>query len=507
MPKEIKKINKKIGIFIFRRDLRLNDNIGLIKLASEVDIIIPIFILDKYQIKKTKHNKYYFSSNAVQFMCESLSDLNDQLLKHDSYLRLYYGNPKKIINKLIKWIKTKTKAFNITDSDITDSDIFLSYNTDFSQYAIKRDSEINKICLKHKINIITHSDDYTLIPFNQMTKSDGNGFKQFGAFYKNAQKHIVNKPIKNNFTNYLNYNYKTKSEYDVQRLDTFYTHNIHLAQRGGRKLAIKKLNRISKFKNYNEMRNTLSYSTTNLSAYLNFGCISIREVYHMLKQELGLENEIIKQLYWRDFYLLAVRALKDGNKYIHMDKRYESIKWSKPVNTNTNSYNYWQRMINSETGFLIIDAAMKEMLTTGFMHGRARMIVGVFWTKYLLINIFDPIYGSQVGYSKYLVDAVGPSQNKMNHQWITEFDYPGKKYAPTTSPIAGRPMDPSNRMIAKWDKDCLYIKKWLNHLKDIPNKDLIKWNEDIANKYNYIHPAPIFDHKDKYTEWIQACTF
>jgi deoxyribodipyrimidine photolyase len=86
-----------IGIFIFRRDLRLNDNLALIKLSNEVDIIIPIFILDRYQIKKKSHNKHYFSSNAVQFMCESLVDLNNQLLKYNSYLRLYYGNPNKII--------------------------------------------------------------------------------------------------------------------------------------------------------------------------------------------------------------------------------------------------------------------------------------------------------------------------------------------------------------------------------------------------------------------------
>ena len=104
-----------------------------------------------------------------------------------------------------------------------------------------------------------------------------------------------------------------------------------------------------------------------------------------------------------------------------------------------------------------------------------------------------------------LVDAIGPSQNKLNHQWITEFDYPGKKYAPSHAPIAGRPMDPSNRMITKWDPDCVYIKKWLPHLSDIPNKSLIKWNTQIASDYANIHPAPMFDSKIKYQEWISAC--
>lgn len=488
------KFNQKIGIFIFRRDLRLKDNLGLQKLQKEVDIIIPIFILDKYQIKKSSHNKYYFSNNAVQFMCESLHDLNQNLLKYDSCLRLYYGHPKKIINKLVKWT---IKYFNSESSDI-----FLSFNDDFSKYAIKRDVLIKNIASKLKINVFSSDNDFTLVPFSQLIKSDGNGFKQFGAFYKNALKHIVNSPIRINFNSYLERKIKTKSEYDINRLHVFYQTNQNLAQNGGRKNAYKKLRNLDKFKSYNELRDRLDYQTTNLSAYLNFGCVSCREVYHLVKAALGNSSQILKQLYWRDFYLQALKYLPDGNEFYHMDKRYEKIKWAKPLVVEKN----WKLLMDSKTGFLIIDAAIQELKTTGFMHNRARMIVGVFWTKYLLINIFDPKYGSQVGYSKHLVDAIGPSQNKMNHQWITEFDYPGKKYAPSTAPIAGRPMDPSNRMITKFDPECLYIKKWLPHLANVPIKDLIKWSEPISTKYNNIHPYPIFDYKLKYAEWIKACT-
>jgi len=477
--------NKKIGIFIFRRDLRLHDNLGLYKLSNEVDIIIPIFILDKYQIKLSKHNKYYFSNNVVQFMCESLNDLNNQLIKHDSYLRLYYGNYKKIINKLFKWISQKS------------NNIFIGFNADFSKYSIKRDTEILNLVNKYYFNFVICKDDLSLIPINLLSKSDGNGFKQYGAFVRSAEKHTVNKPIKNLFKNFLSDKIDTKSEFNINNLNRFYKINENIAQNGGRINAIKKLKKINNFNEYNDLRDKLYYNTTNLSAYLNFGCVSIREVYHIVKQSLGLSSTIIKQLYWRDFYLQALILLPDGNEFHHMDKRYEKIKWK-------NSEEDWELLINAQTGFLIIDAAINEMKTTGFMHNRARMIVGTFWTKYLIINIFHPKYGSQVGYSKYLVDAIGPSQNKMNHQWITEFDYPGKKYAPHEAPIAGRPMDPSNRMIAKWDPECIYIKKWLPHLSKIPNKELIKWNKSIADKYN-IHPAPIFDNREKYKEWIHAC--
>jgi deoxyribodipyrimidine photo-lyase len=485
-------MNKRIGIFLFRRDLRLQDNLGLGLLIDKIDILIPIFILDKYQIKKTKRNANYFSNSVVQFMCESLVDLNEELLNNNSRLRLFYGNPKKIVGKLIKWVLTNYK--------VDSSNIFFGYNCDYSKYSLKRDGEIDKVLLKQKVNLVKSNDDYTLIPSEHLVKSDGNGFKQFGAFYKNAIKHAVSKPIRQNFNNIdlLQKGTKVKSEYDIKNLHKFYKVNDRLAQNGGRINAKSRLKKINNYKDYNEMRDRLDYQTTNLSAYLNFGCLSIREVYHYVKKVLGNNTLILKQLYWRDFYLIALRFLPNGNEFKHMDERYEKIKWK-------NDYKSWDLLMNSNTGYLIIDAAIQEMKITGFMHNRARMIVGVFWTKYLLINIFHPQYGSQVGYSKHLVDAIGPSQNKMNHQWITEFDFPGKKYAPSDAPIAGRPMDPSNRMIRKWDPECNYIKKWLPHLKDINNKDLFNWNMIVSKKNNNIHPSPIFDHKIKYKEWINAC--
>ena len=406
---------------------------------------------------------------------------------------------------MIKWIKL---TYNINLSDI-----YIAFNSDYSKYALKRDQLIIDICLKYNINLIKLDSDYTLISFENMVKLDQTAYKQFGAFYKNAIKYIVPKPIQTKYSSYLNKQIITLEniknirdienikEYDILKLNIFYTINDKLVQNGGRSNANKQLNNLNKFKSYNLLKDRLDYTTTNLSAYLNFGCISIREVYYQIKKKLGSTTLILKQLYWRDFYLQALKYLPNGNEFIHMDKRYEQIKWASLTTTKSN----WHKLINSKTGFLIIDAAMNEMKITGFMHNRARMIVANFWTKYLLINIFDPIYGSQVNYSKYLVDAIGPSQNKLNHQWITEFDYSGKKYAPSKAVIAGRPMNPSNIIIKKFDPNCIYIKKWLKHLSDIPNKDLIKWNNEMSIKYNNIHPAPMFDYKEKYKEWINAC--
>ena len=93
----------------------------------------------------------------------------------------------------------------------------------------------------------------------------------------------------------------------------------------------------------------------------------------------------------------------------------------------------------------------------------------------------------------------------MNHQWITVFDYPGKKYSSVGARLSGRPMNIANHMIKKFDPDCVYVKKWLSHLKHIPTKDIIKWNTIIANSYNNIHPAPMFDPHVQYAKWINIC--
>jgi hypothetical protein len=93
----------------------------------------------------------------------------------------------------------------------------------------------------------------------------------------------------------------------------------------------------------------------------------------------------------------------------------------------------------------------------------------------------------------------------MNHHWILDFDYPGKKYSAPNAPLSGRPMDISNKMIKKWDIDCIYIKKWLPELEQVSNKDIYNWSDKIAKQYNNIHPAPMFDAKDQYNKWISDC--
>ena len=172
--------NDKIGIYIFRRDLRLDDNYALNMLIKKVDIIIPIFLLDEHQIIKTNKNKYHFSSNVIQFMVESLNNLNTYLEKKNSKLRLFYGKPENLIENIIKWIKLylQPECTKIT----------IGFNEDFSKYSIERDNLIKNALEKSNIDVILYDDDFTMCNMNLLVKEDKTPYKQYGAFRDNMLK-------------------------------------------------------------------------------------------------------------------------------------------------------------------------------------------------------------------------------------------------------------------------------------------------------------------------------
>lgn len=462
-----------LGIFIFRKDLRLYDNLGLIELGKKCDKIIPIFIFDNNQIEENDNNKYYRSNNAIQFMCESLVDLNTQL---NNKLMLFKGNPVLILEKIIRHL---IKNYNI----------IVGFNKDYTKYAIKRDSLIINLLNKYKVNSLTIEHDHTLIPFNKMIKLNGTAYVVYGSFYKNAIKTSVNKPINNNFKKYIKIDI---TSFSINKIKELYKYNPFIAQHGGRTNAIKKMYNTKVYKEYTNNRDLLNFNTFQLSAALNFGCISIREFYFIIKQNTTIK----KQLYWRDYYTCILRYVPNANSYsLMIDPRFNKVKWP------NNSKN-WYLMMESKTGYLLIDAAMRELIKTGYIGNRIRLILATFWIKYLLINPLHPKYGSQVGYSRYLVDC-NTSQNKLNHQWFTDLDLPGRRYYKHgCNPLTGRMMRIDNEVIKKFDPDCVYIKKWLPELKDIPNKELFNWNEIIQKKYN-IHVKPIFNWEEQYFKYCK----
>jgi len=501
-------VNYDVGIFIFRRDFRIEDNRGLIKLSNVCKYVIPIFIFDPYQTELNSQTKNYLSFPVLRFICESLTELDTSIKKTKSKLYIFYGKPVNALLYIVNSLKKSKQYSKFT--------MCVGFNEDFSKYSIQRDNLIKENMKKINVPILTSDDDFTLCPMDFLVKEDKIPYKQYGAFKKNmlAQKSKFNKPTQQKI-NFLTKELKFTKALNIKDIDVFWNENIHEeyspVECGGRSKALQILSNLKNFKEYNEKRDTLSYNTTRLSAHLNFGTISEREFYEELISSLGTSTQLINQIIWRDYFLTLNRFLPIANSYDeHIDPRFNKLTWLdnySGANTqykskrNLQAYNEWELMMNSQTGFLIIDAAIQEIKTTGFMHNRCRMIVGTFSVKYLQINPLCRFVGLNDWFSRYLVDCI-VSQNKLNCQWVTELDFPGKKFAPHTSVIAGRPMNVSNLMIKKWDPNCEYIKKWLPHLANIDNKILYNWDTKFDEK---IHPKPIFDSKNRYQEWISLC--
>ncbi len=486
------------GIYIFRKDLRIEDNRGLLKLNKKCKEIIPIFIFDPYQVKKNKKNKTYLAFRALRFLCESVEDLHNNINKKKSKLYIFNDNPVDVIEYLISFLKKEYK----------NKKFCLGFNEDFTEYSLKRDKLIKDYCIKKDVPIFSNDDDYTLCDMKLLTKNTNlEPYKQYGAFRKNM---LENKSKFNKVDNSKILFYKEKINFknilDHTKLNKFWKDDIEDYYKpleiGKRIFALKILSELKEFKEYDTKRDTLSYNTTHLSAYLNFGLISEREFYEALKNKLGEKSQLVSQVIWRDYYLCLLRFLDKANSYVnHIDSRYDKLKWTKEYDKKSNATKEWLKMMNSETGFLLVDAALEEIKNTGFMHNRCRMIVGVFSVKYLQINPLCRYIGLNDWFSRYLVDC-SASQNKLNGQWVTELDFPGKKFAPSKAVLAGRPMSIHNEMIKKWDPTCEYIKKWLPHLKDVDNKILYKWDTKFDEK---IHPKPMFNPKERYAEWISLC--
>ena len=434
------------SLYIFRRDFRIIDNIGFTECMKNNKYIIPIFIFTPEQIKTNS----YKSSNAVQFMIQSLENLNNVL---DNKLNLLYGNQESIILQLIKKYKINS----------------IYTNTDYTPYSIKRDYQLSKLCNKLQINFKLFHDICLLKPGTVLNKTK-QYYQKFTPFYNEHLKHSINKPTKNN--NKVNFK-KIDIKYSISfnKTKSFYKYNKYISVLGGRNIGLLILKNIIDFKNYKKERNILALNTTRLSAYLKFGCLSIREVYYSFLKNFGKKCDLIKQLIWRDFYYNLGFGYKDrfGKS---LKEKYDNIKW---INNKT----FIDKWKNCKTGYPVVDACMKELNTTGYMHNRGRLIVSGFLIKNLQTNwrIGEKYFATQLVDYDVLV-------NQGNWQWASG---------------SGADSQPYFRIFNPWlqsknfDPDCIYIKKWLPELKDIPNKEIHEWDK-FYSKYK-LYYKPIIDYK------------
>jgi deoxyribodipyrimidine photo-lyase len=450
----------KNGLFIFRRDLRIIDNTSLNQASKECENIYTIFIFTPEQVS---NKNSYKSSNAIQFMLNSLEELSDEIKSRKSKLHFYYGDNEDIIKKIIKLMDIES----------------LYINKDYTPYAIERDKKIKNLCEKNDVKFNDYSDVTLLDNFENIVTKNGSKYFFYTHFRNNAKKTPVRESIKTYPKGLTKINKKIKEEinnpHEYLLSKKYYEENKDILSNGGRSEGKKILKNLSDFKKYTSTRNNPNLKTTMLSPHNHFGTVSIREVYESIKDSLGKNHPLIDQLYWRDFYYYLGDHYKEmyKGKPIPAKDKYSKIKWE----NNTTHFNKWKE---GKTGFPIVDAGMREMNSTGFMHNRVRMIVSMFLIKDLII---DWRKGEKY-FSQKLTD-IDRTQNVGNWMWSASTGADGQPWLRIFNPwTQGEKADPKAE----------YIKQWIPELKDVPAKDIHSWHKKYT-KYNDIdYFEPIVDH-------------
>lgn len=443
----------KLSVYIFTRDLRLEDNTALMLALSESELVIPIFIFNPEQIDDDNE---YKSDNCVQFMCECLDELNQSLKGKKSRLFYFYGDPIVTINKLLSEHKNITSVY---------------MNKDYTPFAVERENNIRKLCIKKKVNFSVR-EDYVLNGIYEIVNSNEKPYVKFTPFLKASKKKKVEIPRKNSYTNYISSRKSFTGEYK-KNIHKFYQKNDNLIVNGGRSNAIKIFKKIEDFNEYNKERDYPAIETTHLSPYLKFNVVSIREVYHFFKRELPKNTKLITQLYWRDFYMSIVYH---NPHVIGSNMNNYKIKW----NNNKSLFDKWRKGL---TGFPIVDAGMRQLNETGWMHNRARMNVANFLVKIMHIDwrIGEKYFAQQ------LVDY-DPANNNGGWQWCASTGTDSQPYFRYFNPWS---------QSKKFDPDAEYIKRWIPELEDVEPKDIHTWHKSYKNHKEIKYPKPIFDNIQK----------
>lgn len=443
-----KKFHK--SLFLFRRDLRIDDNTGLIFALQSSDTVIAAFIFTPEQIEKNP----FRGDHCLKFMVESLLDLEDQVKRKGGRLFFFWGKADQIVERCIKDLGVEAVVVN----------------RDYTPFSVARDAKLAKVCKAKRVDFFSF-DDALLHRPEQMVKKDGKPYTVFTPYFRNAAKARVSPPASNRYENYFNGKIpfaKDRSIFSKISLPKGCENEL----RGGRAEGLKILKKLSLFKKYSELRDYPAEPSTCLSPYLKFNVCSPREVYAAIAKSLGSDHDLIRSLYWRDFFSSIAFFFPHVFRGAFHAK-YDRLKWS-------NDRKAFKRWCEGTTGFPIVDAAMREMNQTGFMHNRVRMIAASFLIKDLHINWQ---WGEKY-FAQMLVDY-DPAVNNGNWQWVASTGCDAQPYF--------RIFNPWNQQ-KKYDPDCAYIKKWIPELRALSPKIIHGWDKD-RHSGESAYPAPTVDHE------------
>tara|TARA_B100000965_G_C19559736_1_gene743913 strand:- start:323 stop:1633 length:1311 start_codon:yes stop_codon:yes gene_type:complete len=407
-------MKKKVSIFWFRRDLRLQDNCGLYHALSSNHEVLPIFIFDKDILDDLSDKE----DARLSFIHQELNKLNQELKeKKNSGLVCKYGKVDDVWEELVNQFEIQA--------------VFT--NHDYEPYAIKRDERVCQF-LKEK-EIAFHSfKDQVIFEKDEIVKDNGEPYLVYTPYSKKWLSMLSEKHLESYTSGLMFDNWH---QYSVENIPTLSSMGFKKSDASFPSLSVSNNTLLS----YEDERDSPPKdSTSRVGIHLRFGTISIRK---LASQAKGKSMVFLKELIWREFFMMILYhypKVVDHN----FNSKYDRVEWR----NNEDDFKKW---CNGETGYLLVDAGMRELNQTGFMHNRVRMLVASFLTKHLLI---DWKWG-EAYFAQKLLDYELASNNG-NWQWAAGTGVDAAPYFRIFNPIT---------QVDKFDKQHIYIKRWVNDYK------------------------------------------
>ena len=415
-----------VNIFWFRRDLRLNDNAGLFKALKSGKPVIPVFIFDRDILDKLEEK----ADRRVEFIHNALTEMQHALVRMGSSLEVYQGKPIEVFRQLLK-------TYSIEN-------VFT--NHDYEPSAIERDKEIATILQSAGIPLLTFKD-HVLLEKNEVLKDDGKPYTVFTPYSKKWKSVLTGSSTKQWPTEPYFGNFHRRGPIEIPTLKSLGFEPSDLpfpSNKPG----------LDIIKKYTEDRNFPGRpGTTKMGVHLRFGTISIRSLAAV---SLDLNETYTNELIWRDFYQMILWHFPRVGKGGAFKPEYEQIQWR----PDDGEFEKW---CMGQTGYPIVDAGMRELNATGFMHNRVRMIVASFLTKHLLL---DWRLG-EAYFAKKLLDF-DLAANNGGWQWAAGSGCDAAPYFRIFNP---------RLQTEKFDPKLEYIKKW------------------VPEYAEFSYPKPIVDHE------------
>ncbi len=405
-----------LNIFWFRRDLRLDDNVGFYNALKADKPVLPIFIFDKEILNELPEDdaRVTFIFNTLQSMRKTLQD------ERDSSIAMLYSTPKDVFKKLVE-----------------DYEIDTVYtNHDYEPYAKTRDTEIENFLAEKDINFKTFKDQ-VIFEKDEVVKQDGNPYVVYTPYMRTWKEKFKNQDLNIYYTNeYLDNLVKNTRLPNVTLSDMgFKTSSQKIADYTVTPTLIQE---------YEDKRNfPAKDATSKLGPHLRFGTVSVRK---MVKKAIAEQNEIFwQELIWREFFMQILWHYPKTQTNAFKSK-YDNIKWR----NNKEEFEAWK---SGNTGYPLVDAGMRELNETGFMHNRVRMLVGSFLCKHLLIDWrWGEAYFAEKLHDYEMASNVG------NWQWVAGSGVDAAPYFRIFNPTT---------QIDKFDKEHKYIKKWVPEYQEL----------------------------------------